>query len=157
MKRYKQTLKEYVDKQTQSGHVTVSTIVERFMFAYPEIIEEEKQSLILRQLNNEVRSIFSSGSYAPATQLFFEGMELPAFIAVRHDKSETTYIRTNRATLADLEAGEAERTENVANAQGALEVYRLSVDRVRPIMAGNPNLTVDDALAILAGRSNNAA
>lgn len=154
---YKEALHKYVDELSKDGHLMVSVIVEQFMTSYPELIEEAKENLMLRQLTNEVRSILSAGAYTPTTQLFFEGMDLPAYIAVRHRDSETTYIRTNSATLADLEAGEVERRENVAHAQVALNTYRLSVDRVRPIMIGNPSMTVDEALTILSARTGEAA
>lgn len=153
---WKRLLRTEIDSAATTGHIEPTALVARFLGEHAEDLKEDMEGMMRREAMREVQSYFSSARFEPPQQLIFEGMDLPHFIAVRHRGRETTFIKTELATFADLLAGELERIENVANARAKLLAYQESVERLRPIMKGNPTMTVAQAIHILAEQSEAA-
>jgi DeoR/GlpR family transcriptional regulator of sugar metabolism len=153
MKTWQQQLRSFVDAKAEQGRVIIAALAEEFCVSHRADLAEDAEAHMLRRVAGEIRSYLHAGAFTAQKQMMFEGMELPAFIAVRQNGSdETIYVRTGSATWADLEAGRQERVNHVAAAQAKLDSYDESLIRLRPLMENDPTLTVDEALQIMAGQ-----
>lgn len=151
MKPWQQTLKEFVDDRSEAERVVIASLAEEFCLAHRAELAHDADAHMLRRVSTEIRRYLHAGAFAAQEQMMFEGMDLPAFIAVRRsDSEETYYVRTGNATWADLQAGRQERVNNVAAAQAKLDAYDESLLRLEPIMAANPDMTVNEAIQAMA-------
>lgn len=151
MKIWKQSLKEYVEEQSEDGRIVVDSLARKFMLTHRAELEEDAEAHMLRRVIAETQSMLHGGSMQSQKQLYFEGMEFPAFIAVRLAGSNETYhVRSENATWTELMAGLEERQNNVGAAQAKVDSYLLSMDMVRHLMETAPAMTLAEALRILA-------
>ena len=81
--------------------------------------------------------------------LSLSGLAVPTAIAVPKEKGGFYYVRTDKATWAQLVAGEHVRAANVDRAAAKHDAYRESMACLRPIMEQHPNLTVAEAVQIM--------
>ena len=154
MKPWQQSLRDFVDERSETGHLVIAALAEEFCLSHRAELASDAEAHILRRVSTEMRAYLHAGAFMSQKQMMFEGMDLPAFIAVRRsDSEEIFYVRTGNATWADLEAGRQERVNNVAAAQAKLDSYDESLIRLQPIMASSPAMIVDEALSILARES----
>jgi hypothetical protein len=110
-----------------------------------DVFEVEQQRLILdaaKRMAKDVLRSLSDDSDAP--QLVLPGLGLPSVIAVPTDEG-FAYVRTDKAVWSQLQAGRSLRNDNVKRAQAKLDEYDRAMEKLAPIMAGNPTITVREA------------
>lgn len=78
-------------------------------------------------------------------QLTLPGLGLPSAIAVQTPDG-TYYVRSDKATWPELQAGRKVRVENVARAAARLDDYDEALANLAPIMEADHAITVADAL-----------
>lgn len=151
MKQWQESLRNFIDERSEVGHVVIAGLAEEFCSSHRDELIADADAHMLRRVAAEAKNYMHAGAFTSQGQTFFEGMDLPAFIAVRKTGAEEIYyVRTGNATWADLEAGRQERVNNVTAAQTKLEAYDESLYRLRPIMENNPTMTTNEALITLA-------
>lgn len=131
-------------------NVTVNSVVSCAYRRHGDAFVEAQQALVRQAATTIVRNLMrdlTSDDESP--QLSLPGLDLPSAIAVQTDTG-TYYVRSDKATWSELEAGEDVRAGNVAAAQSKLDTYRESMELLRPFMEGNPSVTVADAVRAMS-------
>ena len=83
-------------------------------------------------------------------QVALPGLGLPAAIAIRREDKSVYYVRSDKARWSELRSGRQEREQHVSASQARLDEYDTALDRLRPIMENDPNITVAEAVRKLA-------
>lgn len=129
--------------------VSVPAVVARVMSDYPALVAVESQRLAREAITRWVKGLARTESES-GSQLTLAGF--PAVIAVPTGPDEDEegdpgyrYMRTTKATWADLDAGRGVRVANVTRAQARLDAYDTGLERVRPFMEGTDR-TLAEAL-----------
>lgn len=140
----REIIRAVTDEMLGTGSPTAGEIADEALRRYPDvwILESERLGSLARvQLAKE-------GLRAREAMLqgMLPGWNFPAAIAVRNEAGDVRYVRTDRATWADVLAGKAEREHNVRAAEQKLAEYIEAMDFLRPLMAGAPDITVGDAV-----------
>lgn len=139
-------------------------LVEAVMAGNPDLIRAESERLIVDSIRKRVRRALKDMSEDDDSgQLSFPGLSLPAVITIpAENASGFVCLRTDKATFAEIEAGELVRSRpppssstprNVDRARRRLRTYRAAVKVLRPIMENDPTMTVAEAVVILAGQA----
>ncbi|MDQ1569204.1 MAG: hypothetical protein QOF96_4084 [Actinomycetota bacterium] len=125
--------------------IAADDVVECAYRRHPGVMAMETERLvrnaavrIVKEIMRELSSDEEEGDNQP-----FPGLGLPTAIAVPAG-DDYRYVRSDKATLDQLEAGEIIRVHNVASAVAALDRYRSSVTRLRPFFNAD-HQTVNDA------------
>lgn len=134
----------------ERDHVTVDEVARCTLDRYPDAVDDERERLIFeaaqRHAKEALRRLSDEAESSASSQLRLPDLLLPASIAVLGDAGDYYYVRTDKATWVELQAGEAEREKNLARAQERLDEYRRALDRLRPFMQDDPTATVADAI-----------
>lgn len=150
MKPWQQSLRDFVDARAEEGRLVVPALASEFALSHRVELVEDAEAHMLRRVTHEIRS-YLQGNSAKQYQLSLPGMGLPPFIAVRNAGSkDAEYVRTSDATWTDLLAGREERINNVSAASAKLKDYDDSLDRLAPLMATSPTMTVAEAIYLMA-------
>lgn len=131
------------------GRCTVQEIALRVEHGYPSLVEAEAGRLVHQHIKHIARRVMRELTEED-DQDALPGLALPVVIAVPHEDGEIRYIRTDRATWGDLQAGMWLRDENIKRAVARRKSYLATMNRLRPHMEGDPKLTVADALRLEA-------
>ena len=114
---------------------------------------QASEAMVLDAARRIVRGLLRDLSSDDNEQLSFPSMAgLPSAIAVQTPDG-TYYVRQDKATWSELQAGRDVRAENVTRAQAKLDAYDDVLDALRPYMEGTDR-SVADAVALM---SNEAA
>ena len=134
-------------------------VVRRARDLHAELFAMEQERLIMQAAERIAKQVIKDLSEddddergPSACQLVLLDLALPTAIALPDEDGPGdtfVYIRTDKATWADLLAGGGVRDRNVERALAKRDAYWESVDYVRPIMEPRPDLTVAEALRII--------
>lgn len=127
--------------------VSIPVITDDFIEANGLLVREYSDVLIRRALIKEFTALARGAADATGQMTLFGFPSVIAIPATDRD-TEYDYMRTAKATFADLEAGESVWVANVVAAQAKLDAYRGALERVRPSMEGTDR-TLADVLADL--------
>jgi hypothetical protein len=133
----------------ETGRCTVDDVAERAELDHGELIGHEARDLIHKQIKRIVKDILNSladDEDEPADQPALYGLKLPSAIAIRRTDDSYYYVRTHNAVWPEIEAGLDEREDNIVRATVKRDLYVQGMDRLRPWMAGDPSVTVAEAL-----------
>lgn len=126
-------------------HVTVDQVVGCAYRRHGESFLEAQQQMVLAAAKTIVAKLMRDLTDDEDEQLALPGIALPSAIAVQ-DPDGTYYVRSDKATWAELLAGREVRATNVSAAQAKLDAYDESVETLRPFMEDRPGLTVAEAV-----------
>lgn len=120
-------------------------IVECARRGYPQVFTIETERLVMDAARRLAKQLLrdQANDDEDETQPRLPGISLPSAIAIP-ENDEYVYVRSDKATLSQLEAGETIRLHNVEAAVAALDRYRASVIRLKPHFDAQ-HLTVADA------------
>lgn len=128
--------------------VSIPVVADDFIEANEMLVREYSDVLIRRALIKEFTAL-ARGAADSTGQMTLFGFPSVIAIPASDRDDEYDYMRTAKATFADLEAGESVRVANVVAAQAKLDSYRGALERVRPAMEGSER-TLADVLADFA-------
>lgn len=133
--------------------VSTTSIVRCAKSRFPECFEDEGERLAdsaARRLASVLMKSLSEDEDAQE-QLVFSDLVLPTAIAVPTADGDYEYVRTDKATWAQLVAGRSLRELNVERAQAKLRRYDRSLGELQPFMADYPDRTVAEAARLRDG------
>jgi hypothetical protein len=113
-----------VDLLDTEPQVTIGQVVNCAYRRHGDAFNEAAEAMILAAAKDIVRDVLrdlSEDEEAPE-QLSLDGMAFPSAIAVATPDG-TYYVRTDKATWPELEAGRSSREHNVAAALAKLDAY----------------------------------
>lgn len=138
-------LRECAERLLEDQHrVAPEEIVECARLHHPGVFAIETDRLVLDAARRIAKTLMrDQATDDDGTQPRLPGISLPSAIAIP-EGDEYVYVRSDKATLEELEAGEVVRIRNVESAVAALDRYRASVTRLRPFF-DDAHLTVREA------------
>ena len=89
-----------------------------------------------------------------APRVRFPDFKLPAEIAVSNEDGEYSYVPSHLAHWDDIEAGHCVRLRGLERAEQRLRVYEQTMERLRPLMEADPELTVAEAIELALERDD---
>jgi hypothetical protein len=122
----------------------VALMVER---DYPDIITKEGPSIIRKYIGDEAKRLMRRFDEEDESQPAL--LNLPSAISVTDSEGNRILVPTAIATWATLEQALNVRQKNIRYAVHKHRRMKTSMIRLEPIMAGNPTMTVEDALKLL--------
>jgi hypothetical protein len=132
--------------------VEAKDVVQKARMRHADIFELEQQRLVMEaagRIAKEIMKELSEDNEPPLLTLF--GLSVPTAIAVPKEEGGFYYVRTDKATWAQLVAGEQTRATNVERALAKLDAYRESMEYLRPAMEHSPGRTVAEAMQVMRG------
>lgn len=127
----------------QQHSVTPDEIVECARRTYPSVFAIETERLVLAAARRQAKALMGDQSTDDQHQPKLPGILFPTAIAIP-DGDEYRYVRCDKATLAELEAGKIIRIRNVEAAIAKLDAFNASFETLRPYF-DEDHLTVIDA------------
>jgi hypothetical protein len=127
--------------------VRPSDVVECALTRYPGVMAEQRDRLIYQAAQRIVKDLLRQEAETDDDQLQLDGLAFPRAIAVR-SLADVYYVRCDKAVWREVQAGYDEREHNVVAAIASRDAYEASMERLRPIMADQPDMTVAEALAV---------
>lgn len=139
--------------------VTIEQVVLCAEARYPNVIYDEQARLVRNAAMSEAKKILGqlSEDEDDRGQLSLPGLDLPTVLGVQDTNGDYRYIRTDKATWADIIAAESLREINVARAQMKLDRFREARGALAPFMETNPTVTVAEALRKMRDTGTEAA
>lgn len=139
-----------VDLLGSEPNVTVERIVTCAWSRHGDAFAEAQAQMINQAAREIVANIMRDLTDDDETeQLTLPGLGLPSAIAVQTPDG-TYYVRSDKATWPELQAGRKVRVANVERAAARLDDYDEALANLEPIMASDPTITVADALRKMA-------
>jgi hypothetical protein len=132
--------------------VEARDVVQKARMSHADVFEREQQRLLMDAAGRIAKATMkelSENDEPPLLSLL--GLAVPTAIAVPKDEGGFYYVRTDKATWAQLVAGERTRAANVERALAKLDAYRESMEYLRPAMERHPEWTVAAAVKHLRG------
>lgn len=143
---FRDAIRQTAVELSTGRRVTIDEIATAAEAAHPDLIDAESDRLVRNAVRREIKDVLRSMAEDDHEQVALPGMDFPSRLAVRDASGAAVYVDTHIATLADLEAAEAERARNVSAAQAKLDTFTLGVRRLRPYLT-SPGTTVAEAVA----------
>jgi len=141
-------LRSCADSLLENEHeVRPSDVVECALARYPDQMESHRDRLIYQAAQHIVKAMLRHESESADDQMQLDGLAFPRAIAVRSN-ADVYYVRADKAVFHEVEAGYDERVRNVTSAIAKRDAYEAGMERLRPIMADHPEMTVAEALDI---------
>lgn len=125
--------------------VSIPTLSSDFIAMNRDLVNAQADVLIRRAVIRAFTALARADADASG-QLSLFGFPSVIAVPAQDRDDEYDYMRTAKATFADLEAGESIRVANVVAAQAKLDAYRGALERVRSEMEGTSR-TLADVLA----------
>lgn len=132
-------------------HVDIEEVVGAVYADHPERVIEEKERLALvaiRRMAKDALARLANNDEDDGQQGILS-LGLPQAIAIKTGDGYR-YVLSSRANWDDLRAGRSQRETNIDRAREALLRYDRALDRLAPVMAASPQLTVAEAEDLLA-------
>jgi hypothetical protein len=124
--------------------VTPEEIVECARRNFAAVFAVETDRLVLAAARQQARALMKDQAADDQYQPQMPGILFPVAIAIPIPGStDHAYVRHDKATLEELEAGRIIRVRNVENAQAALDIYNESVETLRPYFDDEHPTTLD--------------
>ena len=151
------TLKSFLHEAATSllesrDRVEARDVVLKARMLHADVFEREQERLLMEAAGRIAKAIMkelSENDQPPL--LLLSDLAVPTAIAVPMEAGGFYYVRADKATWAQLVAGEQVRAANIERAAAKLDAYRESMAYLRPIMERHPNLTVAEAVKIMRG------
>lgn len=129
------------------GPVRIEDVVASTIAEHGALFRAEGQHLAEKAAARVVKDVLRKlGEDDDQDSLTLPGVPLPSVIYVEPVEGDPYYRRTDLATWTEVVHGQAERARNVDRARKRLKAYENGMDRLRPLMAADPTLTVGEAL-----------
>lgn len=136
-----------VDLLATEPNVTVERVISCAQVRHADVFAEATEQMIHQAAREIVAKLMRDlAEDDPEAQQTLPGLGLPSAIAVQTPDG-TYYVRSDKATWPELQAGRRLRVENVDRAMSKLNDYDEALADLEPIMAEDHSLTVADALA----------
>ena len=126
--------------------VAIPDVADRIMEDYPDVVSQESERLVRSSIVRMLKDN-ANRETEESSQLSLFGF--PSVIAVPVVGSGFVYMQSMKATLRDLTSGAEVRELNNRRTQVRLDQYNGALDLVRPIMEGNPEMTLAEAIVSL--------
>jgi hypothetical protein len=142
-------LTECAHAELAEGRCTVDDVAARAERLHAELIEAESMELVRQRIKDIVKKLLrdlAEDEDSEQAQQALPGLKLPSAIAVRRTDDAIYYVRADMATWSELQAGLAEREQNIVRAVIRRDQFQETVDRLRPWMEHDPACTVAEAL-----------
>jgi hypothetical protein len=146
---FREAIRRTAVELSAGARVTLDEIATAAAAQHPDLIDAESERLVRNAVRREVKDVLRSMTEDDHAQASLPGLELPSRLAVRDERGDVVYVDTHVATLADLDAAEAERARNIAAAQRKLDTFQRSAARLRPYLT-SPTTTIAEAVAARA-------
>lgn len=141
-----------IDLLETEDKVTIEHLVDCAELRHPDAFLAARERLVAeaaRRMAKKVLRDLSEDDEDPA-QLTLPGLPLPSALAVPDKSGAFYYVRTDKATWAEVVAGREVRDANVQRAQAKLDNYDDALDALRPLMEHDPTMTVAQAARMMA-------
>jgi hypothetical protein len=119
------------------------------MSRHGDVLDAAKNDVFMAALRKSCKSIMDSMS-SGEKQFEIEGISLPSAIAIKKRDGSYYYVLSDLATWPEVVAGRKVREEHVHAASASLESYIETMERLRPIMGNSMDMTVSEALQVIA-------
>lgn len=133
--------------------ITATDVVERARKNNEAIFAAETDKLVMdaaRRIVKEIlRDLTQDDHAASDDQVILPGLVLPSAIAVEDEGGNFYYVKAQKATRQELQAGRAQRVSNVLRAQKRLDQYDETLELLLPLM-DDDDMTVEDAVRLLS-------
>lgn len=130
-------------------NVTVEQVVNCAYRRHGETFAEESERLVLASARTEVARLMRDMIDDDDDEQQLPGFGLPSAICVQSPNG-TYYVRADKATWPELQAGRRVRSDNVEAATRKLDRYDDALAELEPFMAGDDEITVGKAVAMMA-------
>ena len=135
-----------VDLLAAETKVSAEHVVRCAYRRHGDLFAEATERMVLEHARRIAADIMRSFSEDDGgDQLTIPGLGLPTAICVASPDG-TYFVRTDKATWPEIEAGERQREQNVEAAQAKLDAYREGKETVRPYMEHDHCVSVADAI-----------
>lgn len=137
-----------IDLLETEENVTVDQVVGCAWKNHADEFAAERDRLVwdaARRVCKDVLRALSEDDDADGPQLQLPGLTLPSTIAVPTDSGDFVYVRSDKATWAQLLAGRMVRERHVQAATRKLDLYDEALAMLRPLMEGDETCTVREA------------
>lgn len=137
-----------LDLLATEDRVEIDHLVDCAEQRYPDAFVDETARLVRNAARNTAKKLLRDlAEDDDGDQLRLPGLILPTALAVPAENGDGYYyVRTDKATWPQVEAGRHIREVNVERAQAKLDAYDDSMGKLSPLMAHDWSLTVGDAL-----------
>jgi hypothetical protein len=132
--------------------VTVEHVVQCAYGRHGDVFAAEADRMVLQSARTLVAQMMRELVEDDDDQLSLAGIGLPSAICVQSPDG-TYYVRSDKATWPELQAGRFTRVSNIHSAQRKLDMYDSRLDQLAPLMEHDPTLTVADAVRLMASAS----
>jgi hypothetical protein len=136
--------------------VTVDKVVTCAWQRHGDAFDDARDNMVMQAARDIVAKLMRDLSSDDEQQTLPGIAGLPSAICVPAE-SGTYYVRADKARWEELQLGRAVRVQNVDAAQRKLDLYDRAMKDLRPYMLGRPEVTVADALRLMAGQSAEVA
>lgn len=135
---FRTQLREFVTQlMDERDELVVADIADEFIESHPDLVDREISGLVRRAVTSHLDELCSLDDRGGQISLL-DG--LPVGIKI----SDGVVKPRAKCNWDDLTAGRKERIDNIRNAQQRLMRYDAARDRLRPYMADNPDVLVED-------------
>lgn len=151
---FSRRLREHAINRLADGPLHIDEVVAEAIATHADLFAAEGDRLARKAADRIVKDVMRRlGEDDDTDETRLPGLSLPSVIYVDPGDAEPYYRRTDLATWAEIEAGLAERQRNAERAQARIDRYLDGMDRLRPIMADDPAVTVGEALRRELGKA----
>ncbi len=150
-------IRNLVNEKIASGRTTVRELEDFIRERLPKFVESEMERLVSASLRRQIRSALRDAmevaDESAQGNLELPGLPPPSAIPGVKKEGETTYVGYFHATWDDRQAHREEQRKNLEAATRHLWDEQGKDRYLAPVMQGNPEITVAEAVRLLKKES----